>query len=161
MNPTTALIGKQKKRVSICKQQQRGDPAPSTSAAEEPPWMHQEIIQLPTITVPEFAEMPPHPPPPTSSRDVDDFEIELQSMEGDDDLQSISSLDNLGFPAPLLKRVHSKLSRTRVPVHQASNAPPDVLEDVETCLSVVAEHNRESDRQSHSGILLSPLQLGQ
>lgn len=194
VDPTTSLISKQKKRVSIAQQQK---PVPSTSTAPEsglPRSAFNEVDDtdvnkqsyaenitsgnptIPIITVPDFADFNSE----KARLSRDESSIELQNLELAYDLESVSSNDSDSIviemetnrPAP-----SSKLTRTRVPVHTniLANAP----DDKETCLSIVVERSDnsecsvdkserhsgdrsiDSEKLSHSGILLSPLQLEQ
>lgn len=172
VDPTTSLISKQKKRVSIAQQK----PMPSTSTAEDFPSHlvneNEDKVQfrptIPTITVPDFTDF--HSESATNLH-RDESSIELQNLELAYELESISSNDSDSIVIENeTSRAPSKLTRSRVPVHATI---VDTSCDKETSLSVVAEkrdHSEceknyktisESERLSHSGILLSPLQLEQ
>lgn len=102
----------------------------------------------------------------------EDSIIELQTLDLNYDIQSVSSNDSDSITVIETEQTSSKLSRTREPVNVCSD-------NIETCLSVVIERNDNSDssegnsdnkkeekkdsseRKTHSGIVLSPLQLGQ
>ncbi|KAF5290790.1 hypothetical protein FQR65_LT11522 [Abscondita terminalis] len=183
IDPTTSLISKQKKRVSIAQQK----PIPSTSTAEdfpshliykenEPEEKPHTIIEckptIPIITVPDFTDFSNN-----SNFPRDESSIELQNLELAYELESVSSNDSDSIVIENeTNRAPSKLTRTRVPVH---GNIVDSSYDKETSLSVVVERSdnsessadrnnkpngekpNESERLSHSGILLSPLQLEQ
>lgn len=103
----------------------------------------------------------------------EDSIIELQTLDLTYDIQSVSSNDSDSVTVIETEQTStSKLTRSREPAHVCSD-------NIETCLSVVIERNDNSDssegnsdnkkedkkdgseRQTHSGIVLSPLQLGQ
>ncbi|KYB25795.1 hypothetical protein TcasGA2_TC034041 [Tribolium castaneum] len=137
---SAALLSKNKKKVSIVPP---SHPQPSTSTQEFKEQKTQEKITLPQINLPEEE----------AKMARDDSVIELQNLELIYDIQSVSSND-------------SDDNVTTVVETRTTN-------DLETCLSVVIERsdnsessdgvkNQESgDKQTHSGIVLSPLQLGQ
>lgn len=162
---SAALLSKtKKKKVSIvppC------HPVPSTSTQEfDKPLNTQptaKIYNLPQINLPDVEN---------DENDIklphDDSIIEMQNLELVYDIQSVSSNDsddNVVTIADLADNKTSKLARTREPLNRH--------DDVETCLSVVIERSdnsessdgpklqEPSDKQTHSGIVLSPLQLGQ
>ncbi|KAK4874455.1 hypothetical protein RN001_013815 [Aquatica leii] len=180
VDPTTSLISKQKKRVSIAQQK----PIPSTSTAEdfpshliykesEPENKPHTIIEcrptIPIITVPDFTDFS------DTNLPRDESSIELQNLELAYELESVSSNDSDSIIIENdSNRPPSKLTRTRVPVH---GVIVDTSYDKETSLSVVVERSdnsecsidknnkpngeksTDSERLTHSGILLSPLQL--
>lgn len=97
----------------------------------------------------------------------EDSVIELQPLDLAYDIESVSSNDSDSVIIETEKTT-SKLSISREPVNIHGNNM------IESCLSVVIERNSESsdgnsdkpennkeksDRQTHSGIVLSPLQL--
>lgn len=103
----------------------------------------------------------------------EDSIIELQTLDLTYDIQSVSSNDSDSVTVIETEKTStSKLTRLREPTHVHSD-------NIETCLSIVIERNDNSDssegnsdnkkedkkdgseRQTHSGIVLSPLQLGQ
>ncbi|KAB0798266.1 hypothetical protein PPYR_09259 [Photinus pyralis] len=172
IDPTTSLISKHKKRVSIAQQK----PIPSTSTAEDFPSHlvneNEDRVQfkptIPIITVPDFTEF--HSGGATNLH-RDESSIELQNLELAYELESVSSNDSDSIVIENeTSRAPSKLTRSRVPVH---GNIVDTSCDKETSLSVVVEKSdhsecgkndktiSESERLSHSGILLSPLQLEQ
>lgn len=189
VDPTTSLISKQKKRVSIA----QNKPIPSTSTAEEfcPHKGFREketnANQIPIIAVPEYADFNAEEAARFSEKE--EASIELQNFELAYELESVSSndSDSIVVIETETSKLQTKLTRTRVPVH-SNNAKEaieerdrideeDDDEDRETCLSIVIERNnsensverndktskndRECEKLSHSGILLSPLQLEQ
>ncbi|RZB39123.1 uncharacterized protein BDFB_004651 [Asbolus verrucosus] len=152
---SAALLSKNKKKVSIVPP---SHPLPSTSTQEfkeAPPPVDK--INLPQINLPDVDE---------GKLSRDDSVIEMQNLELVYDIQSVSSNDSDDNGVTVIETTQtSKLSRPREP----ANRTPD---DVETCLSVVIERsdnsessdgqkNQDCDKQTHSGIVLSPLQLGQ
>lgn len=186
MDPTTSLITKPKKRVSIAQTK------PSTSAAEELPFPHcssideykvnvnfyaEQKTNIPVISVPEFQEFN------SGSTKIyrDEPSIELENLEMTYELESVTSnedSENIVIENET-KKPSNKLNRTRVPVH---GNIAEVSDDKETSLSIVVERSdnsecsgdrseksekqnghksHDSDKLSHSGILLSPLQLEQ
>lgn len=97
----------------------------------------------------------------------EDSVIELQPLDLAYDIQSVSSNDSDSIIIETEKPT-TKLSKAREPVNIHGN------NNIESCLSVVIERNSESsegnsdkpenskdksERQAHSGIVLSPLQL--
>lgn len=100
----------------------------------------------------------------------EDSIIELQTLDLTYDIQSVSSNDSDSITVIETEKITtSKLARPREPINVHG-------EDIETCLSVVIERNDNSEssdgtsgdkkdagseKQTHSGIVLSPLQLGQ
>lgn len=93
--------------------------------------------------------------------------IELQPFDLAYDIQSVSSNDSDSIIIET-EKTSTKLSKMREPVNIHGN------NNIESCLSVVVERNSESsdansdkpennkeksERQTHSGIVLSPLQL--
>lgn len=98
----------------------------------------------------------------------EDSVIELQPLDLAYDIQSVSSNDSDSIIIENEKTITTKLSKTREPINVHGN------NNIESCLSVVIERNSESsdgnsdkpetskekcERQAHSGIVLSPLQL--
>ncbi|KAJ3621757.1 hypothetical protein Zmor_008623 [Zophobas morio] len=159
---SAALLSKNKKKVSIVPP---SHPIPSTSTQEfkEAP-SQSEKISLPQINLPDVDE---------AKMSREDSVIELQNLELVYDIQSVSSNDSDDNGAVTVIEATtkaSKLTRTREP---ANRPAPTRQDDLETCLSVVIErsdnsessdgHKKEdgADKQTHSGIVLSPLQLGQ
>lgn len=185
---------RQKKKVSIAP----GNPIPSTSTMnfQDPTFPESEDTPLqqppsiPIITVPEFAEF---------NADLqmkrDDSLIELQNLDINYELQSISSCDSDTVVEIETTKV-SKHVRTRGPAFNVTSIEAPTItttapsttdipststaaeinsDDIETCLSVVIERNDnigvknsktnndrgETEKITHSGIVLSPLQLGQ
>lgn len=173
-------LPKQKKKVSIAP----NNPIPSTSTMnfQDQPSRSafgpgDEVTPLskpptiPIITIPDFTDFQSEEARLTR----EDSLIELQNLELNYELQSVSSNDSDTVIEIETQKKTSKHSRTREPA--LTNAGDQT--DVETCLSVVIERNDnsegsvdksdksdkndkpESERLSHSGIVLSPLQLGQ
>ncbi|KAJ8957444.1 hypothetical protein NQ318_004924 [Aromia moschata] len=166
------LLAKNKKKVSIVPPNHS---LPSTSTTE-----FKELLQsvqreeerdkpklpIPQIQLPSFAEEGGN----RMSRE--NSVIELQTLDLTYDIESVSSNDSDGVTVVEAEQVTSKLTRSREPVNVH-------VDNVETCLSVVIERNDNSDgsectaaddvkretnggdKQTHSGIVLSPLQLGQ
>lgn len=176
---STSLQRQQKKKVSIA----AGNPVPSTSTMNFPDYgigennMENENRampkpQIPIITIPDFGNLSGE----ESKLSRDDSLIELQNLELNYDLQSVSSNESDTVIEIETKKT-SKHTRTRETAN--SNTGEASADDVETCLSVVIERSdnsecsydkseisdridkQESEKVSHSGIVLSPLQLGQ
>ncbi|KAF5293510.1 hypothetical protein FQA39_LY02995 [Lamprigera yunnana] len=175
VEPTTSLIdSKHKKRVSIAQQK----PIPSTSTAEdfqshliyketESDDRSDTVIEckptIPIITVPDFTDFSGA----NAKLRRDEFSIELQNLELAYELESVSSNDSDSII--IENETHhpsSKLTRTRVPVHGNNNKETSLSVVVERsdnskCSGDKSEKTTDSERLSHSGILLSPLQLEQ
>ncbi|KAJ8923198.1 hypothetical protein NQ315_001752 [Exocentrus adspersus] len=149
---------------------------PSTSTTEfkefkEPRLHHEEEktrMPIPQIQLPE---LPSFSEEGGTRMSRDDSIIELQTLDLSYDIQSVSSNDSDSITVIETEKTAaaSKLARPREP----SNIHSD---NIETCLSVVIERNDNSEgsegtgvekkdagceKQTHSGIVLSPLQLGQ
>lgn len=94
--------------------------------------------------------------------------IELQALDLSYDIQSISSNDSDSITVIDTASNCKKLTQVR----EAANVT-DKNSETTTCLSVVVERDgsvgsdifesnkKDEDKQAHSGIVLSPLQLGQ
>ncbi|XP_056637988.1 uncharacterized protein LOC130892386 [Diorhabda carinulata] len=153
---------KSKKKVSIVPPNHS---LPSTSTAE-----YKELPQSATkISIPEI-----HLPSSFSEegnkspRDEDSI-IELQTLDLVYDIQSLSSSDSASETKPVIvtDKNTSKFMKSREPENITQG------DNTETCLSVVLERNDNSEssdgdkekttseKHTHSGIVLSPLQLGQ
>lgn len=109
---------------------------------------------IPVIELPEFADFNSEP----ARLAHQDSIIELQALELCYDVQSVSGSDSDDEETT---KTESKLTKVREP----TNSMP---EKSETTLSVVIEKDggaekpsEAGERQTHSGIVLSPLQLGQ
>lgn len=92
--------------------------------------------------------------------------IELQTLELCYDIQSVSTYDS-----DSVKEDEEQPKTEKAPPSKLTKArePSNAAEDVETTLSVVVKSDPgkseksgcETEKQTHSGIVLSPLQLGQ
>jgi hypothetical protein len=156
---SAALLSKNKKKVSIVPP---SHPMPSTSTQEfkEAP-SQVDKLSLPQINLPDGDDV--------AKMSREDSVIELQNLELVYDMQSVSSNDSDDNGVTVIDTTQpSKLMRTREPANRSS-----ATDDLETCLSVVIERSDNSEssdgqknqdcseKQTHSGIVLSPLQLGQ
>ncbi|XP_018575234.1 uncharacterized protein LOC108914026 [Anoplophora glabripennis] len=158
----TALLSKHKKKVSIVPPNHS---LPSTSTTEfkdlpQATLHHEEErdkrMPIPQIQLPELPSFSSDDGGNKLSRE--DSIIELQTLDLTYDIQSVSSNDSDSITVIETEKITT------------SN------DNIETCLSVVIERNDNSEssdgtsgdkkeggseKQTHSGIVLSPLQLGQ
>lgn len=125
-------------------------------------------MPIPQIQLPELPSFSDDGTANKMSRE--DSIIELQTLDLTYDIQSVSSNDSDSITVIETEKITtSKLARPREPLNVHSD-------NIETCLSVVIERNDNSEssdgtsgdkkegggeKQTHSGIVLSPLQLGQ
>lgn len=139
-------------------------PSTSTTEFKDLPQSSAQQDENFKLTIPEI-QLPVISAEGNISRD-DSF-IELQPLDLAYDIQSVSSNDSDSLIIENEKTT-TKLSKTREPVNIHGN------NNIESSLSVVIERNSESsdgnsdkpettkeksERQTHSGIVLSPLQL--
>ncbi|XP_050511540.1 uncharacterized protein LOC126887777 [Diabrotica virgifera virgifera] len=154
---------KSKKKVSIVPPNHS---LPSTSTAE-----YKELPQSATkISIPEI-HLPNSFSEDGNKSPREDSIIELQALDLTYDIQSISSSDSASESKSVIEaeKLTSKFIKSREPANSSCQGD----DNTETCLSVVLERNDNSessdgdkekttsDKQAHSGIVLSPLQLGQ
>lgn len=152
---------KSKKKVSIVPPVPPNHSLPSTSTAE-----YKELPQSTTkISIPEI-HLPNSFSDDGDKSPREDSIIELQALDLTYDIQSISSSDSDSKGATEAEKAASKFIKSREPVNS-------YVDNTETCLSIVLERNdnsessdgdkkgHSSEKQTHSGIVLSPLQLGQ
>ncbi|KAJ8929799.1 hypothetical protein NQ314_017396 [Rhamnusium bicolor] len=167
----TALLSKHKKKVSIVPPNHS---LPSTSTTEfkdlpQASFHHEEEKTKMSIPQIQLPELPSFSEEGGNKVSREDSIIELQTLDLTYDIQSVSSNDSDSITVVETEKFTSKLSRTREPVHIHTD-------NIETCLSVVIERSdnsessdgpsgekkdSSSEKQTHSGIVLSPLQLGQ
>lgn len=181
---SSALLSKTKKKVSIVpptnNQQQ---PIASTSTHEfkqAPPPPPQYEFDVPQIELPDKSSRDPRHDSASSIIELENLEMmmtyDLQSVTSsgsDSDSNRVTVVESL--------MTSSKLTRGREAANQKMNHPAE--DDLETCLSVVVERSDNSDASGsckndvstsvsnkkkqttattcQSGIVLSPLQLGQ
>ncbi|KAG5867217.1 hypothetical protein JTB14_020706 [Gonioctena quinquepunctata] len=155
----STLMNKSKKKVSIVPPNHS---LPSTSTTE-----FKELPQMPAkMSIPEI-QLPSSFSGEVNKMSREDSIIELQALDLTYDIQSVSSNDSDSITVIVTEQTNSKLTKSREPVNIHND-------NIETCLSVVIERNENSEssegdkksnkgseKQTHSGIVLSPLQLGQ
>ncbi|XP_018333223.1 uncharacterized protein LOC108742486 isoform X2 [Agrilus planipennis] len=188
VDPTQSLISKQKKRVSIAPP--KSLPSTSTSEhlhntsniqqgsgnSENSRLPLTTQSSIPIITVPEFADFNNDQRPRRMSHE--DTCIELENLEFTYDLQSVSSNDEVELEERdrAVMRCSVIQTQKKTQLNEVSNKLEAfdgggiTEENDETCLTVVIEKNQQetendrkndNEKKSHSGIVLSPLQLGQ